>query len=284
MYFDSHIHLSHRSYDDTFSAVDGRAGYHIIPQITREELIQLSKDSHIGLFLDPGIDLESNYKLLALNSKYPDTVLPAVGIHPTRAPRTPFRDRKILKKMSLDPRVVAIGELGLDFHYDRKDQHRFKQYCWFIWQLSLAHKRQLPLVLHIRMAHNEAISVLRKYKNKLHGGVCHCFKGNAAEAHIYTRELGFMLGIGGSLLQASDHLTELEEAVYATPLEYLLLETDGPYVSPSRPVQIPKSQWRKGNNTSLILPQVASRIAEIKGLTLEEVVETTTRNGIRLFL
>ncbi len=257
--------------------------YELLPSMDREKLLRLMTDRGIGAFLDPGIDLQSNYRLLQLHDRYPDLIYPAVGIHPTRVKGTPFRAFRELKKLSALPQVIAIGELGLDFHHPPKEQYRLRQYLWFLWQLRLAHKRGLPLILHIRMADQQAIKILRKYRSKLHGGVCHCFRGDAPTAQIYTRELGLMLGIGGSLLQRSPHLPALEEAVISTPLEFLLLETDGPYVAPSKPVDISKHQWQKARNTSLILPQLAQRIGELKGIPASTVEQITTENAIRLF-
>ncbi len=285
MFIDSHIHLSHRGYDNTFGAIGLQPphGYELLPPMNRGELIELMIDNHIGGFVDPGINLESNYRLLELHSQYPDRIFPAVGIHPTRVKDTPFRAFREIKKLSALPQVVAIGELGLDFHHPRKDQHRLRQYLWFLWQLRLAHKRKLPLILHIRMADRQAIPILRMFKKKIHGGVCHCFRGDASTARIYTEELGLMLGIGGSLLQQSRLLSDLEEAVRVTPLESILLETDGPYVAPSKPEEFSKNQWQKAKNTSLILPQLAQRIGELKGVPASAVEKITTENAIRLF-
>ena len=280
MLIDSHIHLSHRGYDGSFSAI----GLHdLIPSVRREDLLQLFQDNGIVGFVEPGIDLESNFKLLELANRYPDCIFPAVGIHPTRVAATPFRAHKVLRNLSKLPQVVAIGELGLDFHHPRKEQHRLRQYLWFLWQLRLAHKRKLPLVLHIRMADRETIFLLRRFRKRIHGGVCHCFKGNDTTARIYTEELGLMLGIGGTLLQQSRYLSDLEEAVRVTPLESILLETDGPYVAPTKPEGITKSQWQKAKNTSLILPCLVQRIAELKGIPAATVERITTENALRLF-
>ena len=284
MYIDSHIHLSHRLYDHNFPAIDGKEeNYPILHSISREALIYMSEDADIGMFIEPGIDLESNAKLLELHNQNPNILLPAIGIHPTRVRKTPFRCRKTIRLMASLPEVVAIGELGLDFHHPRREQHRFRQYLWFLWQLQLAHKLALPLILHIRNADRNAISILRRYKKRIHGGVCHCFRGDAATARIYREEFGLMLGIGGSLLQSDQGTADLENAVLQTPLESILLETDGPYVKPEKPAGISKKQWQKVRNTPLIIPCIAKRIAQIKGITVEEVERVTTQNALRLF-
>ena len=179
--------------------------------------------------------------------------------------------------------MIAIGETGLDYHYERREQHRLKQKIWFRWQIRLADELGLPLILHIRMADEDAIRILRRNKKKLHGGVCHCFCGGADVAHIYTEELGLCLGIGGTLLMKPEYSDPLQKAVAAVPIKYLLLETDGPYVKPGRPEGITGKKWTKARNTSLILPAVASRIAEIKEIAVEDVFRITSENTRRLF-
>ena len=191
MYVDSHVHLSHRLYDGQFPCLTREQGeWRRLPEETREGLVEALREAGVTLCLEPGIDLASLDRLMALAERWPDFLLPAVGIHPTRAPGTPWRARHVLEALSQEKALAAIGELGLDYHLPRREQHRLRQKLWFCWQLSLAHRRELPLVLHIRQADGDAIRILRRYRGKLHGGVCHCFQGDAALARIYTRELG----------------------------------------------------------------------------------------------
>ncbi len=188
--------------------------------------------------------------------------------------------RKQLEKLADHPSVVAVGETGLDYHLARKEQHRLRQKAWFIWQIKLAHRKNLPLVLHIRDAEKDAIRILKKYKYCILGGVCHCFCGSADLAKEYT-DLGLKIGVGGALLKESPKQADLKHAVIQTPLESILLETDGPYVKPYCSIQ--KKQLRKARNTSLILQAVIARIAELKGISPEEVEQTTTSNAEQLF-
>ena len=284
MYVDSHVHLSHRLYDGQFPCLTREQGeWHRLPEETREGLVEALREAGVTLCLEPGIDLASLDRLMALAERWPDFLLPAVGIHPTRTPGTPWRARHVLEALSQEKAVVAIGELGLDYHLPRREQYRLRQKLWFCWQLSLAHRRELPLVLHIRQADGDAIRILRRYRGKLHGGVCHCFQGDAALARIYTRELGLHLGIGGALLQTPERCAALEEAVRETPLSFLLLETDGPYVKPARPEGMGSKAWQKTRNSGLILPAVAERIAELKGVPPQTVAEATAANARRLF-
>lgn len=283
-FIDSHIHLSHHAYDGNFSAAQGCGdSFSIRKDTDRNTLINLCRENNISKVIEAGIDLSSNFKLLQLRKKYPRWIYPAVGIHPSRVFNTPFGSRFLIRLLSMYPKVIAVGELGLDFHRPELNDQRQIQYEWFIWQLKLAHKRNLPLILHIRNADDEAIPILREHKSMIHGGVVHCFRGNTATARIYTEEFGLMLGIGGALLWGPDKAKDLQDAVKDTPLEYLLLETDGPFVLPQRPIGITKSQWKETKNTSLILPQITTRIAELKGITTAEVEIVTTKNAHRAF-
>ena len=189
--------------------------------------------------------------------------------------------RRELEECLNHPCVAAIGETGLDYHLPRREQHRLRQKLWFLYQLRLARRKKLPLVLHIRQADADALRILKRFGKGLSGGVCHCFLGSAELAGRYTA-LGFKLGIGGALLAEAPETQGLEQAVTAAALEDLVLETDGPYVKPNCPA-IPRKQLRKARNTSLILPAVAARIAELKNVPLEEVYRVTSANAVKLF-
>ena len=291
MLADSHIHLSHPSFDHTFPYLDQtEAGFVLRESGTRETLIRQMQQAGIRFCIEPAIDLLSNERILALAKAWPGFLYPAAGIHPTRtwtsrqssapAEKLRWRDRKRLRMYAQDPTVIAIGETGLDYHLQRSEQHRLRQMLWFVWQLQLAHRQKLPVILHIRDADRDALRILRLFQSRLHGGVCHCFQGGAALARAYT-ELGLALGIGGALLQP-ESCAELEDAIRVTPLRLLLLETDGPYVKPVCPLLSGK-QRRKARNTSLILPAVAARIGELKGISPQEVERVTAENAARIF-
>lgn len=292
---DTHIHLSFHKYDDRFSHLAlAPDGSYCIRQGTREQLMEEMRAAGITCCLDPAIDITSNEKLLALAEKYPGFVYGAVGVHPTRSwlyhtvtggkkytARLRWKERRKLDELVKHPAVVAVGETGLDYHHPRKDQHRLWQMAWFVYQLRLAHRHSLPLILHIRDADADALRILRCCKGWLHGGVCHCFRGTPETAAAYTA-LGLKLGIGGALLLDSSRTPALEQAIVNTPLENLFLETDGPYVLPTCP-QLDKDQLKNVRNTSLILPAVAGRIAELKKVSVEEVMRVTAENAVRLF-
>ena len=281
---DSHIHLTYKYFDQIFPYIDfDGEDFKIVADGRRDALIDEMKSRGISCCIEPAIDVDSNELLLNLSKGCDGFIYPAVGNHPTRCINSKLRDFKRVKKFSEGDGIIAIGETGLDYHYERKDQQRLKQKIWFQWQINLADKLGLPLTLHIRQADEDAVKILRKNQKKLHGGVCHCFCGGADIARIYTEEFGLCLGIGGTLLMKPKYRRQLEETVIATPIEYLLLETDGPYVKPERPDAVTGKKWTKARNTSLILPAVAEKIAYLKGISVEEVLRITEENTKRVF-
>lgn len=291
---DSHIHLSNIAYDGTFPFLKiGDEGF-ALEHGSRAELVRLFMDAGIEACIEPAIEFDSNKKVLQLSAEYPDFIFPAIGVHPTRTNRyftvengkkcvkgLKLSQRKELARIASDSRVTAIGETGLDYHFGRKEQHRLRQKMWFVWQIKLADEFRLPLILHIREADNDALRILRLYRKHLHGGVCHCFAGDADLAEKYI-DLGFTIGIGGMLLSKHDSRKLLEETVARIPIESILLETDGPYVKPECST-VSGKQLRKARNTSLILPAVSSRIAALKGIEKEDVERITAENVQRVF-
>ena len=284
MYVDSHIHLTHSAFEGAVPCIKSSVNENRIECKDRDQLICELRNSGITACIEPGIDMESNYRIRNLADKYRGFILPAVGIHPTRVAQTSLNKRRELILLAEDEAVVAIGEIGLDYHYGYMGPFsaaRILQKNWFGWQLKLAYKMQLPVVLHIRQADNDAIKILRRYKDKLFGGVCHCFNQGPDIAKVYTEELGLLLGIGGVLLQEDSEA--LKQTVIDTPLEYLILETDGPYVKPKRPDEVSGKKWKAARNTSMIIPDIAARIAELKGIDVEDVARITTENVNRMF-
>lgn len=281
MFVDTHIHLTHKLYEGSVPCLNTSDGVSDIEYYDRKALIGAMQNKKIGFAVEPGIDFASNEKIYSFATQYPKFVYPAVGIHPTRVSTVKWSQRKEIEVMASRPGVVAVGELGLDYHLDRLKQYRIKQYMWFVWQLLLADRLKKPLILHIRQADMSAIRILKIFKKRIHGGVVHCFNGDVEIARIYTEELGLKLGIGGSLLHKE--CSNLEEVVQTIPLENLVLETDGPFVKPERNPSMSGKQWKKARNSSLIIPMVAKRIADIKAMNLEKVEKVTTENAIKLF-
>lgn len=293
---DSHIHITYHTFNDTFSYIDLENGEFVRKENgNRDKLIERMKESGVEFCIEPAVEPDSNRRLLALAERMPGFVYPAVGLHPTRTYKAfsvDSRGERTLKRVKLNtfkeikehaknPLVIAIGETGLDYHHERREQHRLIQKIWFIRQLRLADRLGLPVVYHIRAAEKDALKILHRFEGRLHGGVCHCFHGDAETAKAFT-QLGLAIGIGGMLLQKPEQCTELDEAVRQIPIENILIETDAPFVLPDCDC-VSKSQMKKLRNTSMILPAVAERIAELKGMTREDVERITAENVVRIF-
>ena len=282
MIIDSHAHYSRRHFDEYFRYLALRGDEYAIGEGTRDVLLKEMAERGVEAFIEPAVELASNRKLLALADRYPGICLPAVGVHPTRTGTLKRKDRAELRGYAADQRVIAIGETGLDYHLQRKEQHRLRQLYWFLYQIDLADELGLPLILHIRDAYPDVIRVLKLNRKKLHGGVAHCFSASAAEAKALTA-LGFHIGIGGMLLQENEKAAALAEAVRAVPIERILIETDAPFVLPETPsLCLTRKQKRNLRNTSLILPGVIRRIAALKGLEPAEAEQTLYENTLRL--
>jgi len=248
----------------------------------REQLFQELLDDNIPYSIEPGVSLQSSEEVLQLCAEYPGRIFPAVGIHPTRSIYENWSDRKKLDALAKMPDVIAVGEIGLDYHYKREEQHRLKQHLWFVYQLNLAWKMKLPVILHVRDAHEDALRILRWHPAHKLGGVIHCFYGSREIAEQYLK-LGYHIGIGGSVLQLEERAKDLWEAIPHIPLDRILVETDAPFILPYCKDVIQPKLLRRTRNTSLILPAVIKKIAELKGVPADEVEQSTTENVIRLF-
>jgi len=277
MIIDTHVHYD----DDAFDA-------------DREALLMSLAENNIGLVMDIGSTKESLPKIRDLMKRY-DFVYGAIGLHPDEiGDLTP----ELLDEMREDmknPKVLAVGEIGLDYYWNKEE--RELQMDAFRKQIQLAQECGKPIVIHSREAAADTLDIVREMYGKgspwecLHGagssrehdenvgpterkGVMHCYSYSVEQARIYTRELGFYLGIGGVV--TFKNAKKLKEVVADTPLSYLVLETDCPYLAP-----VP---YRGKRNCSLYLPYVISAIAELKGVSEEEVERVTEENARRLFL
>lgn len=282
MIIDSHAHYTYPSFASSFRYLTCTPdGYHLLEGNRTQLLAELFLNS-ISCSIEPGISLSSCEDVLQLSRSYPMRIFPAMGVHPTRCIHEKWRNRRQLAAFALDNSVVAIGETGLDYHYPRKEQHRLRQYLWFLYQLDLAWRLKKPLILHIRDAHKAALRILQFHPARKLGGVVHCFYGSRETARQYLA-LGFHIGIGGAILQQTDRSAPLWDAMSHIPLDRILLETDAPFVLPYCKDQIPAKALRKTRNSSLILPAVIEKIAQLKGVSPAEVEKITTQNTIALF-
>ena len=282
MIIDSHAHYNNNAYKKTCRYLSYDKYGYTLKEGDREQLFQELQDANIPYSIEPGVSLQSCEEVLQLCAEYPGRIFPAIGIHPTRAIFEKWSDRHKLVAYANAPGVIAIGEIGLDYHYKREEQHRLKQHIWFIYQLNLAWKMKLPVILHVRDAHEDALRILRWHPARKLGGVIHCFYGSKEIVEQYL-DLGYHIGIGGTALQLEERAKDLWEAIPHIPLERILVETDAPFILPYCKDVIQPKLLRRARNTSLILPAVINKIAELKDISPDEVELATTENAIRLF-
>ena len=255
------------------------------------KLIGSLQENNIGLVLDIGSTKESLPKIRSLMDRY-DFVYGAMGLHPDEIGDLTDELLGEIREDMKNPKVLAVGEIGLDYYWNKEEQELQK--AAFRKQINLALECGKPVVIHSREAAADTLEILREMYGKgslweaLHGsaapgassgpterkGVMHCYSYSAEQARIYTRELGFYLGIGGVV--TFKNAKKIKEVVADTPLEYIILETDCPYLAP-----VP---YRGKRNCSLYLPYVVQAIAELKGVSPEEVERITEENARRLFL
>lgn len=282
MIIDSHAHYNNNCYKKPFRYLTyGKDGY-ALKEGDQEQLFRELLEANIPYSIEPGVSIQSSREVLQLCSEYPGRIFPAIGIHPTRSIYENWSDRKKLDILAKMPGVIAIGEIGLDYHYKREEQHRLKQHIWFLYQLDLAWKLKLPVILHVRDAHEDVLRILRWHPARKLGGVIHCFYGSKDIAEQYLK-LGYHIGIGGSVLQLEVRAKDLWGAVPHIPLNRILIETDAPFILPYCKDVIQPKLLRRTRNTSLILPAVIEKIAELKGVPAQTVEHAATANTVRLF-
>lgn len=282
MIIDSHAHYNNNAYKKPFRYLARNEEGYSLKEGDREQLFRELLEADIPYSIEPGVTIQSCEEVLALATEYPGRIFPAIGIHPTRSIFEKWSDRHKLATYASVSGVIAIGEIGLDYHYKREEQHRIKQHIWFLYQLDLAWKLKLPVILHVRDAHEDALRILKWHPARKLGGVIHCFYGSREIAEQYLN-LGYHVGIGGSILQLEERAKDLWEAVSAIPLERILLETDAPFILPYCKDVIQPKLLRRARNTSLILPAVIAKIAELKGISAGTVEQATAQNAIHLF-
>jgi TatD DNase family protein len=235
----------------------------------REAVIQAAVKGGVTRMLDPGCDLASSRFALALAKAHPKVVFAGVGVHPHDATTYTDEVSVLLREMAQEPEVVAIGEFGLDYY--RMLSPREVQRAVFCAHLQLARECNLPCIIHVRDSHDDVIELLRTQGQGLRG-VFHCFSGNVAQAEECLSFEGFMLSFAGPLTKQGNALPEVARMA---PLDRILVETDSPYLVP-KPLQARR-------NEPLFVKYVAEKLAEFRGMTLEEIARITTANAVRLF-
>lgn len=229
-------------------------------------LIRNIRNSGVGKIIVNGCDMKSNLLVLDLIKKY-DIVYGAIGFHPTELEDASENDLKFISEHINDDKIVAIGEVGLDYHYDNTDKD--KQIIFFRKQLEIAEKFNKPVIVHSRDSIQDTYDILKEY-NVI--GSIHCFSGSLEMAKEFIK-LGFYLGVGGVVTYKNSK--NLVNVVNNIDLDSILLETDSPYLSPE-----PK---RGERNTPCNIPIIASKIADIKNVDISLVKKVTSDNADRLF-
>lgn len=252
MLIDSHVHLDDKRFDGD-----------------RDILIENLKSNNIEMVINIGADLETSVASVDLANKY-GNIYAAVGVHPHSAKEVNTMVMEQLKDLASNEKVVAIGEIGLDFYYDNSP--RDLQRKWFIEQLKLAKKLDLPVIIHTRDAAGETFDILKNNQNGNVRGVLHCYSGSPEMALEYVK-MGFHISLGGPVTFKNARV--VREVAEAVPIDKLLIETDCPYLTPE--------PYRGKRNEPMYVKYVAEKIAEIKKVSYEELVKTTNSNTKELF-
>lgn len=235
----------------------------------RQELLESLPDKGIEYVVNIGASIESSKQSIELANQY-SYIYAAVGVHPNEVEE--LNDKKMvwLKEAAKDPKVVAIGEIGLDYYWKEPDRHTQK--IWFDRQMLLAKELQLPMVIHSRDAAKDTIDMMREANAKDIGGVVHCYSYSLETAKIFL-DMGFYIGIGGVVTFQNGR--KLKEIVEYIPIDRIVLETDCPYLAP-----VP---YRGKRNSSLNIPYIAQEIGNIKKLDYDEVVNITSINAKKMY-
>jgi len=247
--FDTHAHLDDRKFD-----------------ADRDDIIQKIIDSGVGKVVNVGADMKSSQRSIELAKKY-DFIYASVGVHPHDAEKMTDSDLSTLEKWANNPKVVAIGEIGLDYFYDNSP--RDKQKYWFEKQLFLAEKLNKPVIIHDRDAHEDTLNILSKSTAR---GILHCYSGSAEMAKQVV-DMGFYISFAGPLTyKNSRHSVETARVI---PIDKILIETDCPYLAPDG--------HRGERNDSSLVRLVCEKLAEIKDIPFEEVARITYQNAERVY-
>ena len=251
MLIDTHAHYDDAAFDED-----------------RAEVLAALKTENVGIVIDPAVTIETSRAILRLAEEVP-FLYAAVGIHPENCHDYRPEDIETLRTLAQHPKCVAIGEIGLDYHWEENPPKELQKEC-FSAQLRLAEELDLPVIIHDRDAHADTLAIVKEFPAVT--GVFHCFAGSAEMAKELLK-MGWYLGFNGAV--TFKNARKAPEVLAITPLDRILLETDAPYLTP-----VPH---RGKRNASTYIPCVSQVIAQIKGLTPAEVENPAWENGKRLF-
>ena len=237
----------------------------------REELLSSLQENDIEYVVNVGASLASTKASIELAKKY-DFVYTSVGIHPSDADQLNEESFAWLAEQTKYEKCLAVGEIGLDYYWDKEEDIQANQRVWFRRQLNLAREAKLPIIIHSRDACEDTMEIMKDERAGEIGGVIHCFSYSKEIALEYVK-MGMYIGVGGVV--TFKNAKKLKEAVEVIPIERIVLETDCPYMAPE--------PNRGKRNSSLYIPYIAAKIAEIKGLSPDEVVEITNKNAKAMY-
>ena len=238
----------------------------------REALLASLPKQNIEYVINVGSNLETTKRSIELAKQY-DYIFAAVGVHPSDVEELDESSYDVLEKAAKFEKTVAIGEIGLDYYWDKELGVQEKQREWFKRQMLLAKEHNLPVIIHSRDAAEDTMRVMKEVKAEEIPGVIHCYSYSVEMAKEFIK-MGYYIGIGGVL--TFKNAKKLKEVAAEIPLERILLETDCPYMAPE--------PHRGERNSSLYLPYVVEKLAEIRNISKEEIISTTNQNARKLFL
>ena len=252
MLFDTHAHYDSRQFN-----------------ADRDEVLSGLQDRGVSLVVNPGCDIPSSQMAVAIAEKHP-FVYAAVGFHPEELEGAELSDLSVIRELAAHEKVVAIGEIGLDYYWVKDEAGREKEKEFFRAQLALAEELGLPVIVHDREAHGDTLAIVKEFPNVR--GVFHCYSGSVEMAEELV-EMGWMISFTGVLTYKNARKSV--EVARAVPIERLMVETDSPYMAPE--------PYRGKRNDSGYVFHTCERLAEIKGISVEECAEITLKNGCRFF-
>ena len=252
MIFESHAHYDDDAFDED-----------------REQLLSSLQENGIEYVINVGASLRSTASTIELTKRYP-FIYGAAGVHPSETAELNEENFKWLAQQCRHPKIVAVGEIGLDYYWEEPD-HEIQK-IWFERQLELAREVKKPVIIHSREAAKDTYDIMCAHKANELGGVVHCYSYSAEMALDFVK-MGFSIGIGGVVTFKNGK--KMKEVVETVPIEKILIETDSPYLAPE--------PNRGKRNSSLNLSYIANEIAAIKDMSYEEVVAITNRNARELF-
>ena len=251
--FESHAHYEDEAFDED-----------------REALIASLPENGIETVVNVGSTVETCHKTVDLISQY-EHVYGALGVHPSEIRTATGADLEWIKAEALNnPKILAIGEIGLDYYWDK--DNREQQIEYFVKQMEIAKEIGKPIIVHSREAAKDTYECMKENDAEKCGGVVHCFSYGPEEAEKYLK-MGFYIGIGGVV--TFKNAVKIRDVVEAVPLDRILLETDCPYLAPE--------PYRGKRNSSLYIPNIAQKIAELKGVDYEEVLSVTYDNACKMY-